>query len=251
MFLVFDHFQNGKIEKTSRQFIELRDLARTRLCAIKQFPGTNVFARLKRQVALSKLNAMLSFYGWAIKRDGTMVEVRVRGEPVDLNLLENDSLRYGSIEDVNEWARRYYAATGVLRDPRDGRELAAVCQVDELNGLAEHEALAVAVELQIGWILKERVQEVFLRRLAFSRASDVSLKRVPDREVAVLWLCVNETLKPHDPIIAGPPGSSLRNGVRCLKRSVRRIHQRRHIAYPKGLSAHKLVQLQFRPCVPG
>lgn len=122
---MFDHFQDGKIEKTSRQFLEFRDLARARLCAIKQLPGTNVFAHLKRHVALSRLNAILSFYGWAIKRDGTMIEIRVRGEQVDLNLLENDSLRYGSFEDVNEWARRYYAATGVLRDPIDGRELPA------------------------------------------------------------------------------------------------------------------------------
>lgn len=113
----------ANIDAASAQFKELRSVAQTRLAEILQHSGTGLGAKLKRHVALSKLNARLSFHGWAIKRDGTMIEVRVRGEPVDLNLLEHDSLRYGSFEDVNEWARRYYATTGVLRDPKDGREL--------------------------------------------------------------------------------------------------------------------------------
>ncbi len=119
----FGSIPTGIIDAASTQFDELRAGAQVRLAEILQYPSNSLGAKLRRQVALSKLNALLSFHGWAIKRDGTMFEVRVRNLPVDLNLPEHNNLRYGSLEDVNEWARRYYAATGVLKDPRDGKQL--------------------------------------------------------------------------------------------------------------------------------
>jgi hypothetical protein len=122
-FRVFDHFQDGKIEQDTEQFFELEEIARARLRIIKKTAGRGVLAKLKRHVALSKLNALLSFYGWAIRRDGQMFEVRVRGEPVDLKLDEKPQHPHGSIEDINERARQFYTNTGIVMDPRDGKRL--------------------------------------------------------------------------------------------------------------------------------
>ena len=67
------------------------------------------------------LNARLSFYGWAIKWDGSLFEVRVQGEtperPQDLEPL------HGSVEDINMRARQAYITTGKIIDPQTGRVL--------------------------------------------------------------------------------------------------------------------------------
>lgn len=122
-FPVFEHFKIGKIDRTSEQFSELQEAAQTRLSAIYQRSRTGLLAKLERHVALSKLNAQLSFYGWAIKRDGTMIEVRVRGEPVDLGLDSTPKHPQGSIEELNERARQCFIETGVIIDPSTGRRL--------------------------------------------------------------------------------------------------------------------------------
>lgn len=87
-FRVFDHFQDGKVEHDTEQFFELEEIARAHLGVIKQMAGGGALAKLKRHIALSKLNALLSFYGWAIRRDGQLYEVRVRGETINLKLDE-------------------------------------------------------------------------------------------------------------------------------------------------------------------
>lgn len=120
---MFDHFQDGKIEQDTEQFFELQEIARARLGIINKTTGRGVLAKLKRHVALSKLNALLSFYGSAIRRNGQLFEVRVRGEPVDLKLDERPQHPHGSIEDINERARQFYINTGIVMDPRDGKRL--------------------------------------------------------------------------------------------------------------------------------
>lgn len=120
---MFDKVQEGKIEQGTEQFFELAEIARARLRTIKRTAGRGVLAKLRRHVALSKLNALLSFYGWAIRRDGQMFEVRVRGEPVDLKLDERSQHPHGSIHDINERARQFYINTGIVMDPRDGKRL--------------------------------------------------------------------------------------------------------------------------------
>ncbi len=120
---MLEQFRNGRIDRTSEQFTELQDAARARLDAIYQRPHRSLLDRLKRHVDLSKLNAQLSFYGWAIQRDGTMIEVRVRGEPVDLGLNDKPQLPRGSVEEANEQARQCFIETGAEIDPWTGERL--------------------------------------------------------------------------------------------------------------------------------
>ncbi len=75
---MFDAFPDGKIDAGSNHFSELQRIAEARLLEIELMPGTGLGAKLRRYISLSKLNAFLSFYGWAICRDGTMIEVKVR-----------------------------------------------------------------------------------------------------------------------------------------------------------------------------
>ena len=120
---MFDNFQDSKIEQGTEQFTELEEIARARLGVINQMAGRGALAKLKRHIALSKLNALLSFYGWAIRRNGQLFEVRVRGETVDLKLAERPQRPHGSIEDINERARQFYISTGIVMDPTNGKRL--------------------------------------------------------------------------------------------------------------------------------
>lgn len=120
---MLEQFQNGKIDQTSEQFTALQDAARERLDAIYRRPHRSLLDSLKCHIDLSKLNAQLSFYGWAIQRDGTMIEVRVRGEPVDLGLNNKPQFPFGSIEEANERARKCFIETGAVIDPWTGERL--------------------------------------------------------------------------------------------------------------------------------
>ena len=79
---MFDAYPDGKIEADSEQFAQMSRIAKSRLAAINSMSGAGLGSKFRRHLALSKLNAQLSFYGWAIRKDGTLVEVRVRGELV-------------------------------------------------------------------------------------------------------------------------------------------------------------------------
>lgn len=114
---------SGKIDQKSAEFPKLQAAAQSRLAEIHLLSRARLGARLKRHIALSKLNALLSFYGWAIQRDGQMFEVRVRGELVELKLDDKPKHPLGSIEDINEQARIIYTETGKLVDPATGRRL--------------------------------------------------------------------------------------------------------------------------------
>ncbi|UWP91557.1 hypothetical protein K3X13_10850 [Aliiroseovarius crassostreae] len=120
---MFIDLPSGKIDQKSAEFSKLQAAAQSRLEEILMFSEARLGARLKRHIALSKLNALLSFYGWAIQRDGQMFEVRVRGEPVDLKNDDTPKHPLGSIEDLNEQARITYTETGKLVDPTTGRRL--------------------------------------------------------------------------------------------------------------------------------
>ncbi|MCV6596459.1 MAG: hypothetical protein OIF40_05160 [Mangrovicoccus sp.] len=93
---MFDAYPDGKIEANSEQFAEMHRIAKSRLAAINSMPGAGLGSKFRRHLALSKLNAQLSFYGWAIRRDGTLFEVRVRGEPVKLCRDDRSQLPPGS-----------------------------------------------------------------------------------------------------------------------------------------------------------
>lgn len=120
---MFDAFPDGKIDAGSDRFSELQRIAEARLLEIERVPGTGLGAKLRRYISLSKLNALLSFYGWAICRDGTMIEVKVRGEPVNLCLDDGQKPLQGSIEELNDQALNCFIETGKVIDPRTGRQI--------------------------------------------------------------------------------------------------------------------------------
>ncbi|WP_210093022.1 hypothetical protein [Ruegeria sp. HKCCSP346] len=120
---MFDAYPDGKIEANSEQFAEMHRIAKSRLAAINSMPGAGLGSKFRRQLALSKLNAQLSFYGWAIRKDGTLFEVPVRGEPAKLRKEDGPNLLPGSVEHINEQARIMYTETGKLFDPTTGRRL--------------------------------------------------------------------------------------------------------------------------------
>ena len=120
---MFDAYLDGKIEAGSEQFADMSIIAKSRLAEINSVSGVGLGPKLKRYIAISKLNAQLSFYGWAIRRDGTLFEVQVRGEAVSLRSGEKPKPPLGSVEDLNEQARITYTETGKLVDPTTGRRL--------------------------------------------------------------------------------------------------------------------------------
>ncbi len=120
---MFDRYLDGKIEAGSEQFADMSKIAKSCLAEINNAPGVGLVSKLKRYIAISKLNALLSFFGWAIRRDASLFEVHVRGETVNLSVGDMSKPPLGSIEDLNEQARITYTETGKLVDPTTGRRL--------------------------------------------------------------------------------------------------------------------------------
>ncbi len=120
---MFDAYPDGKIEADSEQFAQMSGIARSRLAEVKGIPGAGLGSMFRRHFALSRLNAQLSFYGWAIRKDGTLFEVPVRGEPAKLRKEDGSKPLPGSVEEINEQARIMYTETGKLFDPTTGRRL--------------------------------------------------------------------------------------------------------------------------------
>ncbi|WP_209835578.1 hypothetical protein [Ruegeria sp. HKCCE3926] len=120
---MFDAYPDGKIKADSEQFAQMSGIARSRLAEANGIPGAGLGSKLRRHLALSKLNAQLSFYGWAIRKDGTLFEVPVRGEPAKLRKEDGSKPLPGSVGEINEQARIMYTETGKLFDPTTGRRL--------------------------------------------------------------------------------------------------------------------------------
>jgi hypothetical protein len=118
---VFESFADGKIYEDTADFLLLQKAAEARVTEICAERGTNLRSRLRTHIALSVLNARLSYFGWAIGWDGSMFEVRVQGE-VAKQAMDPEPLR-GSKEDINQRARQSYVSTGKIIDPLTGRIL--------------------------------------------------------------------------------------------------------------------------------
>lgn len=118
---MFDDFNDGKVFGSTEDFQFLRATAQARLAEICAERGSNLRSRLGTHIALSMLNARLSYFGWAIRWDGSMFEVRVQGE-VPKQTGDPKPLR-GSKEDINQRARQSYISTGKIIDPQSGHIL--------------------------------------------------------------------------------------------------------------------------------
>ena len=120
---MLDAIVNVPVEKDSDDFLLLEGFAKTKLSELQARNSGSLLSRISNHVLYSMLNTQLSFYGWAIKRDGTIFPVRLRGETQDLQqIIENDCW-YDSAEACREKARRAYVQTGKVIDPQSGREL--------------------------------------------------------------------------------------------------------------------------------
>jgi hypothetical protein len=118
---MFDDFTDGKIHKNTEDFRFLQATAKARVAEISAERGTSLRSRLRTHIALSVLNARLSLFGWAIRWDGSMFEVRVQGEAAE-QASDPEPLR-GSKEDINQRARQSYISTGKITDPQTGHVL--------------------------------------------------------------------------------------------------------------------------------
>lgn len=120
---MFDGIPTGKVIKGTDDYKKMCKIARVHLDAIQRRSGSGLIAKLSRHVSFSALNTLLSFYGWAIRRNGSMLEVWVRNDPANSNCSEVPVPIPGSIAEINEKARKWYISSGKLADPRTGREI--------------------------------------------------------------------------------------------------------------------------------
>ncbi|WP_281990747.1 hypothetical protein [Sulfitobacter geojensis] len=118
---MFDDFTDGKIHKNTEDFGSLEATAQARVAEICAERGSDLKSRLRTHIALSMLNARLSYFGWAIRWDGSMFEVRLRAAVTEQKD-DPEPLR-GSKEDINQRARQSYISTGKIVDPQTGRVL--------------------------------------------------------------------------------------------------------------------------------
>jgi hypothetical protein len=119
--LMFDDLKDGKVFNGTEDFQVLQATAQARVVEICAERGPNLRSRLRTHIALSMLNARLSYFGWAIRWDGSMFEVRIQGE-VAKQASDPEPLR-GSREDINQRARQSYISTGKITDPQTGHVL--------------------------------------------------------------------------------------------------------------------------------
>ncbi|MEP2990016.1 MAG: hypothetical protein ABJO88_13770 [Parasphingorhabdus sp.] len=118
---VFEAFSDGKIHEDTAEFRLLQRAAQGKVVEISANRGSGLKSRLRSHMALSVLNARLSYFGWAIRWNGSMFEVRVQGE-VKIQATDPVPLR-GSKEDINQRARQSYVSTGKIIDPQTGQVL--------------------------------------------------------------------------------------------------------------------------------
>ena len=120
---MLDVIVDKPVKRDSGDFLVLEEFAKIRLSELHARNSGSLLSRLSAHMRYSMLNTQLSFYGWAIKRDGKMFPVKLRGETQNLErITENDCLP-GSAEAYREKARRAYVQTGKVIDPQSGREL--------------------------------------------------------------------------------------------------------------------------------
>lgn len=115
--------KQGKVAPGSAEFEVLQAYAQERVSEIYPVGGVKgLIAKAAAHIALSKLNARLSFYGWAIDRKGNLFEVRVRGEQVHF---EEDKKRpaFLSVEEMEERVLNSITESGYVIDPRTGRRV--------------------------------------------------------------------------------------------------------------------------------
>lgn len=118
---MFETLTDGKIVEDTAEFQLLQKAAQARVIEFSAERGSSLRSRLRTHIALSLLNARLSYFGWAIRWDGSMFEVRVQGE-VNIHASDQEPLR-GSKEDINQRARQSYISTGKIIDPQTGHVL--------------------------------------------------------------------------------------------------------------------------------
>lgn len=118
---MFETFADGKIFEDTVEFQLLRKTAQARVAEISAGRGSSLRSRLRAHIALSILNARLSYFGWAIRWDRELFEVCVQGEARKQST-DPEPLR-GSKEDINQRARQSYISTGKIIDPQTGQVL--------------------------------------------------------------------------------------------------------------------------------
>lgn len=114
------NLKTGTISRNSAEFLVLHEYAKSGLA--KVYPDgvkLGFMAKLAAHIEFSKLNARLSYYGWAIKRNGEMISVRTRDEAVDGGAAQ-DELAYRPQAELAEM-RRGLISHGNLVDPSTGR----------------------------------------------------------------------------------------------------------------------------------
>lgn len=118
---MIDKLKQGKVARGSAEFNVLQAYAQAKLAEIYPEGGVKgLLAKAGAHMALSKLNARLSFYGWAIDRKGDLFEVPVRGE---LPAKKEGKARpaFLSVEEMEEMVRSAATETGYIIDPMTGR----------------------------------------------------------------------------------------------------------------------------------
>lgn len=122
MFVISD-LSVGRILRNTSEFVVLQDYAQTKLEEIQNNPeAKGFFGKVRTHIAFSKLNARLSFYGWAIDRMGKLFEVRVRGE-LPVKMMPAERPDFLSVEEMEEITRSAATETGHVIDPMTGKKL--------------------------------------------------------------------------------------------------------------------------------
>lgn len=115
--------KQGKVAPGSAEFEVLQAYVQEQVSEIYPVGGVKgLIAKAAARIALNKLNARLSFFGWAIDRKGNLFEVRVRGED-DGAVVEADRPGMLSLRDMEDQVRHYAAGSGFVVDPITGRRV--------------------------------------------------------------------------------------------------------------------------------
>lgn len=120
---MLDVIINKPVERGSGDFLVLEKFAKIKLSELHARNSGSLLSHLTAHMRYSMLNTQLSFHGWAIKRDGKMFPVRLRGETQNPQQITKSECLSGSAEAYRDQARRTYVQTGKVIDPKSGREL--------------------------------------------------------------------------------------------------------------------------------
>lgn len=117
---MINDLKTGTVSRNSAEFLVLREYAKSGLADIyPEGVKLGFMAKIAAHVEFSKLNARLSYYGWAIKRNGEMISVRTRDEAVEGGAAQEE-LAYRPQAEREEM-RRGLISHGNLVDPSTGR----------------------------------------------------------------------------------------------------------------------------------